>query len=64
MAEISADLRVKETTPGVWLVYQPGQRPVEGVAVWQYQNGDIVCERHLYNGHTPVVCEHVRAVNR
>ena len=30
--------------PGTYLIHAPGQRPVEGVAVWRYSAGTWACE--------------------
>jgi len=34
------------TAPGVYLVHEGHQRPVEGTAVYHYRNGIWKCERH------------------
>ena len=52
-------LLVKETIEGTWLVYEPGQRPTDGVAVWRYDNGLYVCS---VIGHDAWGCDHIKAV--
>ena len=41
--------------PGTYLIHAPGQRPVEGVAVWRYRAGTWVCE---VDGAQP--CPHIQ----
>ena len=58
-------MRVKETTPGTYLVYAQGQNAVEGTAVYQYERSGWSCEKHgLPRGSTRPDCEHIRMARR
>ena len=49
---------VKLTAPGAWLVYTHGQPPIEGTAVYRYDNDHWVCENHPHQGTE--YCDHIR----
>ena len=53
--------RVSQTAPGVYLVHEEGQRPVEGVAVWHYAGFRVwVCQEcGRFSGTTKPECEHI-----
>ena len=52
---------VATTAPGVYLVHQEGQRPVEGVAVYHYERNRVwTCERcGTVSGTTRPDCPHI-----
>ena len=60
MATTPFSLQVSSPSDGVYLTYETGQRPVEGVAVYLYRLGTWVCESH---GATSAInnCAHVIA---
>lgn len=46
---------------GTWQVHRPGQRPVEGTAVYKYRNGLVVCEEHgIYCFHVSMVRDRIK----
>ena len=58
-------MQVTSPMPGTYSVHEPGQRPVEGVAVWLYGNGDWRCEICGSVSKTAREdCEHVWLVKR
>ena len=54
---------VKKTADGAYLVYDYGQAPIEGIAVYQYRNGAWRCEMDGSSSKTTNEdCVHVRRV--
>lgn len=60
------DKRVTCTAPGVYLVHEPAQRPVEGVAVYHYERNRVwKCERcGVVSGTTRPNCQHIILAKR
>ena len=54
-------MRVTSTAPGVYLVHEEGQPPVEGVAVYYFElSGLWACELHGFiKGTTRPDCTHI-----
>lgn len=54
---------VKKTADGAYLVYDYGQAPIEGVAVYRYRNGVWACDIDGSSSKTTNEdCVHVRRV--
>ncbi len=60
------EMQVYRPTGGVYAVHERGQRPVEGVMVYEYKRGVWVCERcGQWNRMTlGSGCQHVQLAQR
>ena len=61
-ATTAPGLQVTSPIEGTYLVHEPRQHPVEGVAVWYYERvGVWACEEHGSAAHTTrTECAHIQ----
>ena len=60
----TTELLVTPGSHGAYMVHEPGQPPVDGVAVYHYtRNNAWVCAVHGANhANTSLDCQHIRVV--